>query len=308
MLYRNIAVNFWVDPKVEDEFTPEDRYFYLYLLTNPHTNLCGCYELGMRSATKELGYNEDTINRLLVRMEKVHHVIRYNKDSKEVLLVNWPKYNWSRSPKVIKAILSVAEHIKSDEFKNAIRLSVLRISEKMKDRESIEEMVNGKLQAAETETDIETEKVTDIVVTEIETETETDTDTVYVTETDTDTVSDTDVSIGYRYRNDTVSNMYKRALEHTHTHPSIEEVRKYVEEKGYRMDTDKFYAYHSMRHWEHVVDWKAAVDYWAHTEKAPQKVVENKNAANRFTRGAQRTYTSDQMDTIERGLLANDRM
>lgn len=69
MLFRSLYVNFWVDPKVEDEFTPEDRYFYLYLLTNPHTNLCGCYEIGMHSATKELGYNEDTVNRLLTRMK-----------------------------------------------------------------------------------------------------------------------------------------------------------------------------------------------------------------------------------------------
>ena len=44
-IYRNVSMSFWTDSKVADDFTAEDRYFYLYLFTNPHTNLCGCYEI-----------------------------------------------------------------------------------------------------------------------------------------------------------------------------------------------------------------------------------------------------------------------
>ena len=42
-IYRNLHISFWTDNKVEDDFTPEDKYFYAYLLTNPQTNICGCY-------------------------------------------------------------------------------------------------------------------------------------------------------------------------------------------------------------------------------------------------------------------------
>lgn len=35
--YRNISMDFWTDSKVVDDFTPEDRYIYLYCMTNPHT-------------------------------------------------------------------------------------------------------------------------------------------------------------------------------------------------------------------------------------------------------------------------------
>lgn len=28
--YRNISMDFWQDSKVVDDFTPEDRYMYLY--------------------------------------------------------------------------------------------------------------------------------------------------------------------------------------------------------------------------------------------------------------------------------------
>ena len=46
--YRNISMDFWTDSKVVDDFTPEDRYIYLYCMTNPHTNLCGCYEVSIK--------------------------------------------------------------------------------------------------------------------------------------------------------------------------------------------------------------------------------------------------------------------
>ena len=55
--YRNISINFWTDSKIDDDFTPEDKYFYLYLLTNPHTNICGCYEISMKQMERETGYN-----------------------------------------------------------------------------------------------------------------------------------------------------------------------------------------------------------------------------------------------------------
>ena len=57
-IYRNVRIGFWTDTKIVDDFTPEDKYFYLYLFTNPHTNLCGCYELSFKQASVELGYDQ----------------------------------------------------------------------------------------------------------------------------------------------------------------------------------------------------------------------------------------------------------
>lgn len=116
-IFRCVSPNFWSDPKVDDDFTPEDKYFYLYLLTNPHTTLSGCYELGKRQASRELGYNEETVDRLIYRMETVHNVIRYNKATKEILLLNWHKYNWSKSPKCLKGVEYSLQNIKSDAFR-----------------------------------------------------------------------------------------------------------------------------------------------------------------------------------------------
>lgn len=119
-IYRNVSMNFWTDSKVDDEFTPEEKYFMLYLLTNPHTNILGCYEISMKQMERETGYNIDTINRLLSRMQDTHGVIRYDATTKEILIVHWHKYNWQKSDKVLKALIDAAAYIKSASFKKHI--------------------------------------------------------------------------------------------------------------------------------------------------------------------------------------------
>lgn len=118
--YRQVYMSFWSDPKVDDDFTPEDKYFYLYLLTNPHTNICGCYEISTRQMERETGYNRDTLRRLLERMEGEHGVVRYDASTKEVLLVNWYKYNWTKSEKLVRGVSEVAQSIKSTQFRDYI--------------------------------------------------------------------------------------------------------------------------------------------------------------------------------------------
>lgn len=117
-LYRTISMGFWTDAKVVDDFTPEDRYFYLYLFTNPHTNLCGCYEISIRQISNEIGYSKQSVENLLERFIKVHNVIAYSQDTKEVLLLNWHKYNWIKSDKYIKALTKEIAAVKNNAFKD----------------------------------------------------------------------------------------------------------------------------------------------------------------------------------------------
>lgn len=119
-VYRSVHLSFWTDNKVEDDFTPEDKYFYIYLLTNPQTNICGCYEISYSQMTRNTGYNKDTIIRLLERFENVHKIIKFDKNTKEVLILNWYKYNWSKSEKTLTGVENVAKHIKSEEFKKYV--------------------------------------------------------------------------------------------------------------------------------------------------------------------------------------------
>lgn len=119
-IYRQIYMTFWDDSKINETFTPEDRYFYLYLLTNGKTNICGCYDIGIKRIVTDTGYSQDTVLALLERMERVHNVIRYSPNTNEILLLNWHKYNWSKSPKVISAIKSCLQDVKNQDFKRYI--------------------------------------------------------------------------------------------------------------------------------------------------------------------------------------------
>lgn len=116
-IYRTVSMSFWTDNKVADDFTPEDRYFYLYLFTNPHTNLCGCYEISIKQISNETGYSKDSVENLINRFENVHKVLKFSKEHKEVLLINWNKYNWTSSDKFKKPLSKEITNIKCSEFK-----------------------------------------------------------------------------------------------------------------------------------------------------------------------------------------------
>ena len=116
-IYRSIQMSFWTDSKVVDDFTPEDRYFYLYLFTNPHTNLCGCYEISKTQMALELGYSKETVERLIKRFETIHGVIRYCEVTKEIILLNWHKYNWTQSEKFRVALTKEINSVKNADFK-----------------------------------------------------------------------------------------------------------------------------------------------------------------------------------------------
>ena len=116
-IYRKLQTTFWTDTKVVDDFTPEDRYFYIYLLTNPHTNLCGCYEISIKQMADETGYSKETVHKLIERMSKIHRTAFYDDTTREVLVVNWRKYNWTASPKFRKPVGVEIAAIKNPEFK-----------------------------------------------------------------------------------------------------------------------------------------------------------------------------------------------
>ena len=116
-VYRNVSISFWNDSKVVDDFTPEDKYFYLYLFTNPHTNLCGCYEISIKQMAYETGYGKETVEKLLCRLETIHKVISYCGETKELLIHNWYKYNWTSSEKFRKPLFKEIESIKDDSFR-----------------------------------------------------------------------------------------------------------------------------------------------------------------------------------------------
>lgn len=115
--YFTVDNAFWSDPDIADNYTPEDKYFYLYLLTCPNANISGCYEISLKKMSYDTGYSTETIERLLDRFINIHRVIDYDRATKELLVCKWAKYHWTKSPKYITALKKKISDIKSAKFK-----------------------------------------------------------------------------------------------------------------------------------------------------------------------------------------------
>ena len=70
------------------QLTPEQKYFFLYLLTNEKTSQCGIYEITKRHICYDTWYNIDTVSKLLNFFIEAGK-IKYNYDTSEVAIKNW---------------------------------------------------------------------------------------------------------------------------------------------------------------------------------------------------------------------------
>lgn len=85
---RVVSTGFWSDAKVM-EFSPEDKFFWLFLLTNEYTTQLGIYYLPLKKAAFDLGYSEETVKVLIERFENKYGMIEYSKATGEVLIKNF---------------------------------------------------------------------------------------------------------------------------------------------------------------------------------------------------------------------------
>ena len=97
---RIVDTSFWTDGKV-DEFTPEDRYFMLYLLTNPFTKQLGIYEISIKQVAFQLGYSVDSVKILLERFENKYGIIVFSPNTNEVAILNFLRHSVVRGGKPV---------------------------------------------------------------------------------------------------------------------------------------------------------------------------------------------------------------
>lgn len=110
---RVVDTEFWNDSKVSDFFSAEDKYFMLYLLTNPHTTQLGIYELSITKAANELGYSKDVVKVLLERFENKYGLIKYNDITNEIAIKNFLRHSIVKGGKpVMDCLLKEEKKIK----------------------------------------------------------------------------------------------------------------------------------------------------------------------------------------------------
>ena len=98
---RLVDTSFWTDGKV-DEFTPEDKYFMLYLLTNPFTTQLGIYELSVKQAAFQMGYSVEAVQALIERFENKYGVIIFSKETNEIAIKNFLRHSIVKGGKPVE--------------------------------------------------------------------------------------------------------------------------------------------------------------------------------------------------------------
>ena len=145
-IYRTLYTKFWEDDKVLDEMSMEEKLLYIYLLTNPRVKQCGCYAISFHQIFLQTNISKENAKKIIEKFEKELNLVKYSKNTKEILLLNFYKYNWTPSH-LIKACIEkelnevkepvFIEYIKKMiEYKYPINRVSIPLGEKEKEKEN----------------------------------------------------------------------------------------------------------------------------------------------------------------------------
>ncbi|MEH7096500.1 DnaD domain protein [Neobacillus vireti] len=125
--YRIVHIDFWKNPIVLEEMTPEDKYFHLYLLTNPKTTQVGIYKITKKEMAFDLGYSIESVEALMQRFIEHHKLIRYNPETRELALKNWAKDNLYKGGKpIMDCIYSELKKVEDRSLIEYVAESILK--------------------------------------------------------------------------------------------------------------------------------------------------------------------------------------
>lgn len=119
-VFTKVERGYWQDEFIL-ELTPEQKFFYLYLMTNNKVNTLGAYVFPLTMSTVELGYNKETVLKLLDHFAQVGKII-WDETTKEVFLLNWPKRNWNRKTATLRALKKDFDALKSPVLRETVAL------------------------------------------------------------------------------------------------------------------------------------------------------------------------------------------
>lgn len=86
-------------------FSPEDKLFFLYLMTNPHTTQLGIYHINKRHMAFEIGYSVEAVTVLLDRFEHKYGLIKYSEETSEVAIKNYLRHSIVKGGKPVEELL-----------------------------------------------------------------------------------------------------------------------------------------------------------------------------------------------------------
>jgi hypothetical protein len=90
-IFRKIYTKFWSDPYIQS-LIPDNKFFFIYLLTNEKTKECGIYEITTRQMSFDTGYNIETVLTMIDFFSRDEKIM-FSRETNEIAIKNWKKYN-----------------------------------------------------------------------------------------------------------------------------------------------------------------------------------------------------------------------
>ncbi|GAA0355544.1 hypothetical protein GCM10008932_05720 [Alkalibacterium iburiense] len=105
MVKRIVDTAFWTDMQVVDNYSVEDKYFSLYLMTNDKTTQVGIYPLPKKVMSFETGFTSDVIQVLLDRFSNNYGKIIYSEKTQEITVLQSLQYTILKGGKPVSDLL-----------------------------------------------------------------------------------------------------------------------------------------------------------------------------------------------------------
>ena len=111
--HRYIATSFWDDEWVQS-LDPSEKLLYLYLMTNPLTNIAGIYKITEKRISFDTGFSLDILRGIIDRFETAGKVYRMGE---YILLPSWPKHqNWESKDDIRAGIVKILNSLTDKEL------------------------------------------------------------------------------------------------------------------------------------------------------------------------------------------------
>lgn len=116
---RYIDTGFYDDAWVQ-ELDPSEKFMYMYLLTNPLTNIAGIYKITKKRMSFDTGFSVETVVHIL---EKFTVAKKASLCGEYIIIRNWPKHQkWEQSPKVKEGITRILSEIPEEVLVQAAKI------------------------------------------------------------------------------------------------------------------------------------------------------------------------------------------
>ena len=123
-MYTKVESLFWKDEKII-QLSPDARYLMLYTLTSPHRNILGCYFMPEPYACFDSGMDPERFNKGFRELLD-QGLIKYDKKTKVLLLVNFLKFNRLDNPNQVKSAIDKLNELPHSELFNDLYEQIAR--------------------------------------------------------------------------------------------------------------------------------------------------------------------------------------